>query len=171
MASPQRNTSSEGRSRTTMTSRQQLTVRTAIYIAAAPEQVWKVLIDLAGYRQWHPSMELLGRSDGDDQPLREGSVLRLRTNRGTALELDFEVTVTEVLEGSTLAWQGGDPEVFFGRHTWTLTSEGEGTRVVNEETFTGAMAEAVFAEHRHTLETQYAAGDAALKSAAENPGT
>jgi uncharacterized protein YndB with AHSA1/START domain len=154
-----------------MTSRQQLTVRTAVYIAAAPEQVWKVLIDLAGYRQWHPSMELLGRSDGDDQPLREGSVLRLRTNRGTALELDFEVSVTEVLEGSTLAWQGGDTEVFFGRHTWTLTSDGEGTRVVNEETFTGAMAEAVLAEHRHTLETQYAAGDAALKSAAENAGT
>jgi uncharacterized protein YndB with AHSA1/START domain len=150
---------------------QHLTVRTAISIAAAPAQVWEILTDLSGYRGWHPSMESASTSDGEHQPIAPGCVLRLRTNRGTAMELDFEVTVTEATEPSTLAWKGGDPEVFFGHHRWTLTPVGTGTHLVNEETFTGAMAEAVLAEHRQALETQYAAGDAALKAAAERPGT
>jgi uncharacterized protein YndB with AHSA1/START domain len=142
----------------------QLTVRTVVLIAAAPERVWQVLTDLVGFSRWHPNMEVLSRPDG---PLVPGCVLRLRTNHGTALAVDFEVTLTEVTAPSLLGWQGGDPEVFFGRHRWTLTRDGEGTRVVNEERFSGAMAEGVLKEHRGTLEAQYAGADAALKEEAE----
>jgi hypothetical protein len=75
-----------------------------------------------------------------------------------------------VSEPAVLAWQGGDPEVFFGRHRFTLRHEDGGTRLVNEEVFTGAMAEAVLAEHRSAIQARYAAGDAALKAVSEHTG-
>jgi hypothetical protein len=103
-----------------------------------------------------------------DATLTVGSLLRLRTNGGTAAELEFTVTVTEVDEPSVLAWQGGDPKTFYGHHRFTLVPEDGGTRLVNEETFSGAMADAVLAQNRAAVEAQYTAGDAALKSAAED---
>ncbi|WP_127357331.1 SRPBCC family protein [Actinacidiphila soli] len=77
------------------------------------------------------------------------------------------MTVTEMAKHTALAWEGGDPQVFFGRHRFTLTPEAEGTRLLDEEVFTGAMAEAVLAEHRTTLEADYQASAAALKETAE----
>jgi uncharacterized protein YndB with AHSA1/START domain len=144
-----------------------LVVRIVTSIAASPDRVWEILADLPGYRDWHPNMELLNGPGGADQPLAVGSVLRLRTNAGTPAELEFDVTVTDVDEPSVLAWEGGDPEVFYGRHRFTLIRESGGTRLVNEEIFTGTMAEAVLIQNRAVVEGQYAAGDAALKAVAE----
>jgi uncharacterized protein YndB with AHSA1/START domain len=42
-------------------------VRIATTIAAAPIRVWEVLIDLPRYRDWHPNMEVLGHVDGMNQ--------------------------------------------------------------------------------------------------------
>jgi uncharacterized protein YndB with AHSA1/START domain len=144
-----------------------LVVRIVTAIAASPDHVWEILADLPGYRDWHPNMELLNGPGGTDQPVAVGSVLRLRTNPGTPAELEFEVTVTDVDKPSALAWEGGDPEVFYGRHRFTLIPEGRGTRLVNEEIFTGTMAEAVLARNHAAVEGQYANGDAALKAVAE----
>jgi uncharacterized protein YndB with AHSA1/START domain len=144
-----------------------LVVRIVTAIDASPDRVWEILANLPGYRDWHPNMELLNGPDGADQPVGVGSVLRLRTNPGTPAELEFDVTVTDVDEPSVLAWEGGDPEVFYGRHRFTLIPEGRGTRLVNEEIFTGTMAEVVLTQNRAAVEDQYTAGDAALKAIAE----
>jgi hypothetical protein len=144
-----------------------LVVRVVTAIAAAPDRVWEILADLPGYRVWHPNTELLGGPDGVDQSVTAGSVLRLRTNAGTPAELEFEVTVTEVAAPSVLAWEGGVRDVFYGRHRFTLIPQDGGTRLVNEETFSGSMAVETLARNRAAVEAQYAAGDAALKAVAE----
>jgi hypothetical protein len=99
--------------------------------------------------------------------LATGTVLRLRANRGTSTERAFEVSVTEMAQPLTLAWEGGDPQTFFGRHRFTLSPEAAGTRLVDEEVFSGAMAQAVLTEHRTALEADYQAGAAALKRTVE----
>ena len=96
-------------------------VRVTTTIAAAPDQLWQVLTDLHRYHQWHPTLELL---DGPPAgQVATGTVLRLRAGRGTSTERTFEVSVTEMAEPLTLAWEGGDPQVFFGRHRFTLSHE------------------------------------------------
>ncbi|WP_052371835.1 SRPBCC domain-containing protein [Amycolatopsis taiwanensis] len=142
-----------------------LRIRVAAAIAATPEQVWRVLIDVPRYRRWHPTLELL---DGPPAGhLAPGAVLRWRTNQGTPTEREFDVTVTEVTEPLTLAWEGGDPGIFFGRHSFTVVPEGDGTRLVDEEVFSGAMAQTLLAEHRTALEAEYHAGAVALKAVVE----
>jgi hypothetical protein len=80
-----------------------------------------VLTDLRRYRQWHPTLELLDGPPGGQ--LATGTVLRQRANRGTSTERAFEVSVAEMAQPLTLAWEGGDPQVFFGRHRFTLSPE------------------------------------------------
>jgi uncharacterized protein YndB with AHSA1/START domain len=143
-----------------------LSVRAATTISATPERVWQVLTDLHRYRRWHPLLELL---DGPPvERLAPGITLRLRANQGTPTEREFEVTVTEVAKPLVLAWEGGDPQVFFGRHRFTLTPDTDGTRLVDEEVFSGALAEALLAEHRTALEADYQAGAEALKRTVES---
>jgi hypothetical protein len=125
----------------------------------------EVLTDLRSYATWHPNMQLRG----PDQALAPGSVLSLRTNAGSPAELDCAVTLVEVDAPKVLAWEGGERNVFFGCHRYTLVPDGRGTRLINEEAFTGDMAAAVLAQNRPAVEAQYAAGDAALKARAEAP--
>lgn len=144
----------------------ELAVRATAIIAASVQEVWQVLADLHHYHQWHPSLELLDGPAGED--LVPGTVLRLRANRGTPAERQFEVTVTHVVKPAELAWEGGDPQVFFGRHRFTLAREAEGTRLPDEEVFTGAMARAVLGQHHAALEAEYQASATALKETVEN---
>jgi len=143
----------------------ELAVRATAVIAASAEQVWRVLADLRSYHRWHPSLELLDGPAADD--LTPGTVLRLRADRGTPAEREFNVTVTEVAEPTALAWEGGDPQVFFGRHRFTLTPQTGGTRLLDEEVFTGTMAQVVLAERRAVLGAGYQPSATALKVTAE----
>jgi hypothetical protein len=124
------------------------------------------MTDLRSYLQWHPTLELL--NGPSDENVVSGTVLRLPANRGTPTEREFDVTVTEAARPAALAWEGGDPRVFFGRHRFTLTPAAEGTRLLDEEVFTGAMAHALLAERRAALEADYQSSAKALKETAEN---
>ncbi|MFC4497692.1 SRPBCC domain-containing protein [Streptomyces ovatisporus] len=142
-----------------------LAVRATATVAASAERVWQVLTDLRSYEQWHPSVELVDGPPAEE--ITQGTALRLRADRGTPAEREFDVTVTEMTAPAVLAWEGGDAEHFFGRHRFTLTQGAEGTGFVDEETFEGSMAEAVLAEHRSNLEAAYQAAADALKRVAE----
>ena len=85
--------------------------------------------------------------------------------RGAPTEREFDVTVTGVSEPHVPAWEGGDPQLFSGRHRFTLTAVADGTRLVDEAVFSGAMAEAVLGGHRAALAADYLAGAEALKKA------
>src|SRR5581483_2139189 len=97
----------------------ELSISATATIGASPEQIWEILTDLRRYHTWHPGLELLHGLGSEG--LEPGVVLRLRADRGRQTEREFDVTVTEVARPTALAWEGGDPEVFFGRHRFTLT--------------------------------------------------
>lgn len=140
-----------------------LAVRVVTTVSAPPERVWDVLTDLSSYREWHPHLEAL------DEPgrLEPGAEVRLRLSGGAAGEQEFTVTVTDVVRPAVLAWEGGDPQLFYGRHRWTLSRTPEGTRMLDEEVFDGSMAEAVLAERRAAIHADYEAVGRALKAVVE----
>lgn len=143
----------------------ELSIRATATIGASPAQIWQILTDLRRYPEWHPRLELL--HGVGPEGLEPGVVLRLRADRGRPTEREFDVTVTEVARPTALAWEGGDPEVFFGRHRFTLTPAPDGTHLVDEEVFSGALAAALLGEHRAALSGAYQAAANALKAVAE----
>jgi uncharacterized protein YndB with AHSA1/START domain len=140
-----------------------ITCHTTVH--ASIEQVWRVLTGLRSYSEWHPSIRIL--ADHDAFPVRVGALYTVRTNAGQPTEVTFEVTVTDLAQPNTFAWEGGDPDTFFGRHRWTLNVAGSGTVVTDHEIFTGSMAASVLGAHRDALNAQYSAALSALKHRAE----
>jgi hypothetical protein len=141
-------------------------VRCDVIIDAPIDHVWAILTDLAAYHSWHPSTRLVQPEEFSG--IGPGASIWLRTNQGLPTELVFQVTVVDVSPPRLLRWEGGDPAIFFGRHTWTLTPDGARTQVVDQEAFSGSLADSVLLEQRSTIEAQYQAAMAALKERAES---
>ncbi|MFJ9483631.1 SRPBCC domain-containing protein [Streptomyces mirabilis] len=140
-----------------------ITCRTTVH--ASIEQVWRVLTDLRSYPEWHPSMRIL--ADDDAFPVRVGARYTVQTNAGQPVELTFDVTITHVAQPTVFAWEGGDPDTFYGRHRWTLDAVESGTTVTDHESFTGSMAASVVSAHHEALNAQYSAALSALRERAE----
>ena len=127
-------------------------VRTELVIPAPIDDVWRVLVDFAGYAQWNPVMEYTQV---------DGVHTKVKAAKGTPFERDFDGEITS-MEPHVLASQGGDPETFFGRHRWELSEVESGTRLVNVESFTGTMAADVLAQTREVLVAEFDAFNQAL---------
>lgn len=127
-------------------------VRAELVIPAKVDDVWRVLVDFAGYADWNPVMEYTQVN---------GPRTKVRAAKGTPFERDFDGEVTS-MEPYVLASQGGDPETFFGRHRWELSEADGGTRLVNVEEFTGTMAAGVLAQTRDVLVAEFDAFNQAL---------
>lgn len=127
-------------------------VRTELVIPAPVDDVWRVLVDFAGYAKWNPVMEYTQV---------DGAKTKVKAAKGTPFERDFEGEITSA-EKYVLASQGGDPETFFGRHRWELTATDGGTHLVNAEEFTGTMAAGVLAQTRDVLVAEFDAFNQAL---------
>ena len=142
-----------------------LSVSVTLDIAATPERVWQVLTAFDRYPTWHPTMSV--KVTVPRQP-EVGARLELRLSGGAAGDQEFTAELIEVDAPRRLAWQGGLPEVFFGRHTFELSAlPGSGTRFTDTEQWTGSMAAAVVTQHRAVLLAEYTRTAAALKAAAE----
>lgn len=127
-------------------------VRTELVIPAPIDDVWRVLLDFAGYAQWNPVMEYTQV---------DGVHTKVKAAKGTPFERDFDGEITS-MEPHVLTSQGGDPEMFFGRHRWELREVDGGTRLVNVESFTGTMAADVLAQTREVLVAEFDAFNQAL---------
>ncbi|MDT7789451.1 MAG: hypothetical protein QOF58_7870 [Pseudonocardiales bacterium] len=127
-------------------------VRTELVIPAPIDDVWQVLVDFGGYARWNPVMEYTQV---------DGAQTKVKAAKGTPFERDFDGEITSA-EKYVLASQGGDPEMFFGRHRWELTEVDGGTRLVNAEEFTGPMAADVLAQTREVLVAEFDAFNQAL---------
>ncbi|MFF4894338.1 SRPBCC family protein [Micromonospora chersina] len=138
-------------------------LHTEIEIDAAPTAVWTILTDLASYPEWNPFIT----SSTGTVATGERLVNRLEPPGGK--KLTFTSTVTEVDEGRAFEWLGrlGLPGVFDGRHRFVLVPHGEGTRLVQTESFTGMLVPLL----RKSLDTATIAGframNVALKARAE----
>lgn len=104
-------------------------------IAAPVEVVWARLTDTASFGDWNPFIQSL------EGTLAVGEKLTVRIAPPGGKAMTFRPTVTAVEENRRLEWLGRFlvPGLFDGRHSFTLEPFEGGTRLTQEETFTGVL--------------------------------
>jgi hypothetical protein len=139
-------------------------VRCQVDILAAPEHVWAVLTDFPAYPQWNPSVMLIeGR-------LRTGERLRIRARLAARLTLTLRVKLVICDPLLKLCWEASvvRPAIFLGRHCFVIEPlPGRGVRLVQEETFTGALAPLFAFSFAGALRSSYNDCNQAIKKRAE----
>jgi hypothetical protein len=108
-------------------------------INAPAEVVWAQLTDTAAFAEWNPFMPKLAGA------LVEGARLEVRITPPGAKGMTFRPTVTAVEEDRKLEWLGRFlvRGLFDGRHSFVLSPVPGGTRLTQEETFTGVLVPAL----------------------------
>ncbi|MBB4903983.1 SRPBCC domain-containing protein [Actinophytocola algeriensis] len=131
-------------------------------INAPAEAVWAQLTDTAAFAEWNPFMPSLAGS------LAEGERLEVRITPPGAKGMTFRPTVTAVEENHELEWLGRFlvRGLFDGRHTFVLEPVPGGTRLTQEETFTGVLVP-VLASTLAKTEDGFRQMNEALKARAE----
>lgn len=131
----------------------------AITIEAAPEVVWKILTDAAGYPRWDKTMD---RIEGR---LASGEMVKFYTHLS---DQAFPVRVTEFRPMEKLMFTGGMPlGLFKSQRTHLLTTVGDGqTRFTTEEVFSGLLLP-IFGRNIPDLTENFQTFVRALKQAAE----
>lgn len=133
-----------------------------VTIAAPPERVWAVVIDVERWPERIPTVEAVERLD--DGPLVVGSRTRLEQPR-----LPSAVwTVTELADESSYTWESSSPGVTVTA-THVVEPHPGGSRLVLTVTVSGPLSRIGWLMTR-SLTTRYVATEAAsIKSAAETP--
>lgn len=115
------------------------TIRTEAFIPASPARVWAVLIDFSAYAEWNP---LNIKAEAKGTPRLGGKLDTTFVNPGgkPGATIRQTVTLTAFDPERKLAWTGVVPLLFKGTHHFTLTPEGEGTRLQHGEDMAGLIA-------------------------------
>ena len=101
-------------------------------IDAAPEAVWAVLTDAAGYPDWDSGVVRVEGTIAAGAKVKVFS--EISPNRA------FPVTVSELEANRRMTWRGGMPlGLFRGVRTFTLTPHGAGTAFAMREEFSGPL--------------------------------
>lgn len=101
-------------------------------IEAAPETVWAILTDGAGYTAWDSGVERLEGSIADGQKVKVFS----QVSPGRA----FPVKVSLDEAAGQMVWTGGMPlGLFKGVRTFRVLASGDGTHFSMREEFTGPL--------------------------------
>jgi hypothetical protein len=132
-------------------------LHTEVLIDASPERVWAVLTDFARYPEWNP---FLVRAAGLPEA---GQRLTVVLASPGGRRITMKPVLTEVATARVLEWWGqlGVRGIFDGRHRFELHPAGSSTRLVQSETFTGALVPLV----SRSLDRGTAAGFALMNSA------
>jgi hypothetical protein len=104
-------------------------------ITAPPEHVWRILTDTTSYPLWNPFVK---RLDGE---LAVGRRVTVDLQPGRRPPQTLHPRIVEFSAGRGFTWLGhvGFPGVLDGRHRFTVEpSAGGGTRLVQQETLSGA---------------------------------
>jgi hypothetical protein len=110
-------------------------LHTEVLIEAAPETVWAVLTDFAHYGDWNPFLvDVAGVPE-------QGERLSVTLAPPGGRRITLKPGLTEVANAQVLEWWGhlGVRGIFDGKHRFELHPENGATRVVQSETFTGAL--------------------------------
>ena len=137
-------------------------IDTEIFIAASPDQVWRVLTDFAAYPQWNPFiLSIEGRAEW-------GARLTVRIQAGGEQHV-FKPVVLQATAATQLRWLGrvGFPGVFDGEHGFELRPEGSGTRLLQTESFQGFLVPLLWRKVEPMTRAGFEAMNRALKARAE----
>jgi hypothetical protein len=112
-----------------------LHLKTSIQIDASPGAVWAVLSDLPAYPGWNP---FIREASGELAP---GKRLDLRMQPQGGRAMRFRPTVLSAEPGRELRWRGRVlvPGLFDGEHRFAIEPTPGGSRLVQEERFTGVL--------------------------------
>ena len=110
-----------------------LSIEETIHVAAPPESVWKLLVDLHTWRHWWPNC--LEAETKDRKTLHDGSEFTLRLKLGL-LQTKFRPKVDAATPPKHLVWTGRGAGVT-GRHAFYLDAKPNGTFVRQQEKFDG----------------------------------
>jgi polyketide cyclase/dehydrase/lipid transport protein len=105
-------------------------------ISASCERVWKHIIEANKWPEWYPNAKDVRILGGGGSVLKADSVFFW-----TTFGLKLESRINEFVPFSRIGWFGYSPGTtpnFY--HTWYLTPEGEGCRVVTDEVGMGEGA-------------------------------
>lgn len=113
-----------------------LEVNAATEIAASPEAVWSVLMDLDHFKSWNPFIRNAAGST------EVGGTVHVRVRPSLGVPLAFRATVVARDDNRELRWRGhvGAPWLASGDHTFTIEPlDGGRVRFVQHETFAGVL--------------------------------
>jgi hypothetical protein len=138
---------------------------TSIDIEGTPRQVWRSLTDFASYPLWNP---FILDADG---ACAVGSGLRLRMQAVGGRPTTVTPTVREVVVEERLRWVG---KWIWGRllkadHVFTIEPLDGGCRLVQCETFSGALVPLLSRSLDDRTLPAFTAMNKALKSRVEHP--
>lgn len=128
------------------------------YVDAPPAVVWATLTDFDSWPRWNPdvkSMRVLGAIVPGTEFQWSAGGLPIRSVLGT------------VQPPGRIGWTGRAPPGIRAVHVWSLSPDGEGTRVHTEESFDGLIVRLLAGPARRMLSQALASGVAALKAEAE----
>ena len=105
----------------------------AAEIQAPPDKVWAVLTDVEDMVRWNSTLTSI---EGDIEP---GGVVKMQVPEAPGRT--FKVKVTRFEPNHEMVWRDGNPVMFLGLRTYSLTPEpnGTATRFQMTETFSGLM--------------------------------
>ncbi|NEA34718.1 hypothetical protein G3I17_24110 [Streptomyces sp. SID13031] len=128
------------------------------------EDVWRVLVAVDQYAQWHPVLSL----DAKPEQVVTGAEIPGRRSGGGAAEQDVILRILEVEAPRRLVWEGGSLDAILGRHSFVLTAQPDGTTEFtdSEEFFGAAAAELIPALDQ--LSEEYSRYGAALRARVED---
>lgn len=133
-----------------------------VTIAAPPERVWAVVVDVERWPEQIPTVDAVERLD--DGPLAVGSRTRLEQPRlPTAVW-----TVTELATGSSYTWQSRSPGVTVTA-THVVEPHPDGSRLTLAVAVSGPLSVIGWLPTRSLTKRYVEAEAAAVKAAAETP--
>ena len=106
-------------------------VHTELFIPADPEEIWSVLIDAQGYKEWNP---VLVPIKGE---IREGEILMYRMTQPHGEQSELEAEVIKIDERKKLNQYGGVPGLLTFDHTYLLEPADSGTLLIQHEEYRG----------------------------------
>lgn len=141
-------------------------IQTQIEIDAAPEIVWRVLTDFAGYPDWNPFVTSIEGSPA------VGEQLTVRLEPPGARAVTVRPTIRRFDANQEFRWLGkiGLSLIFEGEQHFRLEPNGNGTTFHHGEQFRGLLAVPMLWFLRKSTEGGFDSMNSALKARAEGMG-
>jgi len=108
-------------------------VKTEITIPATPTQVWKVLVDTKGYKDWNPTWR------PKEGSLQQGAYIKYDFTQPGEEPIEMRFIVRKSERPARIEQSAGTAGLFTNEHLWLLEEVDEGTRVTQMESFSGIL--------------------------------